>query len=75
MENNWHSLFFICWLPIFMGALTKGQGVLGGVYGYQIMDYLNAIIGTVGLWTVLAASILCILFLNSIFVQVLSKQN
>ncbi|WP_347219774.1 DNA translocase FtsK [Chryseobacterium sp.] len=53
-----HSLFFICWLPIFMGALTKGQGVLGGVYGYQIMDYLNAIIGSVGLWTVLAASIL-----------------
>ncbi|AZB32738.1 FtsK/SpoIIIE family DNA translocase [Chryseobacterium bernardetii] len=53
-----HSLFFICWLPIFMGTLTKGQGVLGGVYGYQIMDYLNAIIGSVGLWTVLAASIL-----------------
>lgn len=53
-----HSLFFICWLPIFMGALTKGQGVLGGVYGFQIMDYLNSIIGTVGLWTVLAASIL-----------------
>jgi S-DNA-T family DNA segregation ATPase FtsK/SpoIIIE len=53
-----HSLFFICWLPIFMGALTKGQGCFGGVYGYQIMDYLNAIIGSVGLWTVLAASIL-----------------
>lgn len=53
-----HSLFFICWLPIFMGAVTKGQGVLGGVYGYQIMDYLNAIIGSVGLWLVLAASIL-----------------
>ncbi|PWN65905.1 FtsK/SpoIIIE family DNA translocase [Chryseobacterium oncorhynchi] len=53
-----HSLFFICWLPIFMGALTKGQGVLGGVYGFQIMDYLNSIIGSVGLWTVLAASIL-----------------
>ncbi len=53
-----HSLFFICWLPIFMGAVTKGQGVLGGVYGYQIMDYLNAIIGPVGLWVVLAASIL-----------------
>lgn len=53
-----HSLFFICWLPIFMGALTKGQGVLGGVYGYQIMDYLNSIIGAVGLWTVLAASII-----------------
>ncbi|MDR2237096.1 MAG: DNA translocase FtsK [Chryseobacterium sp.] len=53
-----HSLFFICWLPIFMGAITKGQGVMGGVYGYQIMDYLNAIIGTVGLWVVLVSSIL-----------------
>lgn len=53
-----HSLFFICWLPVLFGAITKGQGVLGGVYGYQIMDYLNAIIGTVGLWVVLVASIL-----------------
>ncbi|ALR30269.1 cell division protein FtsK [Chryseobacterium sp. IHB B 17019] len=52
-----HSLFFICWLPILFGAITKGQGVLSGVYGYQIMDSLNAIIGTVGLWLVLVASI------------------
>ncbi|MCS3529115.1 DNA translocase FtsK [Chryseobacterium sp. JUb7] len=55
-----HSLFFICWLPIFFGAaFTKGQGgVLSGVYGYQIMDSLNSIIGTVGLWLVLASSII-----------------
>lgn len=52
-----HSLFFICWLPILFGAVTKGQGVLSGVYGYQIMDSLNAIIGTVGLWLVLVSSI------------------
>jgi S-DNA-T family DNA segregation ATPase FtsK/SpoIIIE len=39
------------------GAITKGQGVLSGVYGYQIMDSLNAIIGSVGLWLVLIASI------------------
>jgi S-DNA-T family DNA segregation ATPase FtsK/SpoIIIE len=52
-----HSLFFICWLPVLFGAITKGQGVMSGVYGYQIMDSLNAIIGTVGLWMVLAASI------------------
>ncbi|WP_415327194.1 DNA translocase FtsK 4TM domain-containing protein [Chryseobacterium sp. MMS23-Vi53] len=54
-----HSLFFICWLPIFFGAaFTKNQGgVLSGVYGYQIMDSLNSMIGTVGLWLVLAASI------------------
>ena len=51
-----HSLFFICWTPIFFGAVTKGQGVLGGVYGYQIMDYLRSYIGSVGLWLVLVVS-------------------
>jgi S-DNA-T family DNA segregation ATPase FtsK/SpoIIIE len=52
-----HSLFFICWLPIFMGAITAGTGVLSGVYGFQIMDFLNSIIGTFGLWMVLLVSI------------------
>ncbi|WP_312075953.1 DNA translocase FtsK 4TM domain-containing protein [Chryseobacterium sp.] len=52
-----HSLFFICWLPIFFGAVTKGQGVLGGVYGFQIMDTLMSMIGSVGLWVVLVVSI------------------
>lgn len=55
-----HSLFFICWLPILFGAVTKGKGnagVLSGVYGYQIMDSLNSIIGSVGLWVVLLVSI------------------
>ena len=52
-----HSLFFICWLPIFMGAITKGEGVLSGVYGFQIMDFLNSVIGTAGLWLVLLVSI------------------
>jgi len=52
-----HSLFFICWLPIFFGAITKGQGVLGGVYGYQIMDTLMSMIGIMGLWVVLVVSI------------------
>ena len=52
-----HSLFFICWLPIFMGAITKGQGVLSGVYGFQIMDFLLSVIGMAGLWLVLLVSI------------------
>lgn len=52
-----HSLFFICWLPIFMGAVTKGQGVLSGVYGFQIMDFLQSVIGSVGLWIVIVSSI------------------
>lgn len=53
-----HSLFFICWLPIFFGAITKGKGVLSGVYGFQISDFLNSIIGGFGLWVILIASIL-----------------
>lgn len=55
-----HSLFFICWLPILLGAITRGNGnggVLSGVYGYQIMDSLSAIIGNAGLWVVLVVSI------------------
>lgn len=52
-----HSLFFICWLPIFMGAITGGTGVLSGVYGFQIMDFLSSIIGTFGLWMVILVSI------------------
>ena len=52
-----HSLFLICWLPIFMGAVTRGQGVLSGVYGFQIMDFLNSVIGSVGLWLILLVSI------------------
>lgn len=53
-----HSLFFICWLPIFLGAVTKGEGVLSGVYGFQVMDFLKSIIGVIGLWLVLAAGII-----------------
>ncbi len=53
-----HSLFFICWLPIFMGAVSKGKGVVSGVYGYQIMDFLTSMIGSVGLWLVILASII-----------------
>ncbi|MGX9985638.1 DNA translocase FtsK 4TM domain-containing protein [Soonwooa purpurea] len=53
-----HSLFFICWLPIFLGAITKGDGVWSGVYGYQIMDYLRAYVGSVGLWVIILVSIL-----------------
>lgn len=52
-----HSLFFICWLPIFIGAITKGNGVMSGVYGYQIYDYGTTIIGHIGLWASIILSI------------------
>ena len=52
-----HSLFFACWLPIFIGAITKGNGVISGVYGYQVYDYGIAIIGIFGLWVCIVLSI------------------
>ena len=53
-----HSLFFICWLPIFIGAITKGDGTLSGVFGNEIQDYLASIIGNFGLWVTLISSII-----------------
>ncbi len=52
-----HSLFFICWLPIFFGAVTQGAGTASGVYGFQIVDFLTSVIGPVGLWVVIVVSI------------------
>ena len=52
-----HALFFICWLPIFIAAIFKEQGTLSGVYGFQIVDYLNSIIGVFGLWLLIIVSI------------------
>lgn len=57
-KTTGHSLFFICWLPVFLGAVTKGSNVFAGAYGYQIMDFLNTVIGSVGLWVVIIASLI-----------------
>ena len=52
-----HSLFFICWLPIAMGAITMGHGTLSGVYGFEIVDFLRSLVGILGLWTIIIVSI------------------
>lgn len=52
-----HSLFFIIWIPVFMGAVTQGEGVWSGVFGYQIQDALTALIGSFGLWVTLVVSL------------------
>lgn len=44
-----HSLFFLCWIPILFGAITKGKGTLSGVYGHQIAEFIGSIIGYAGL--------------------------
>jgi S-DNA-T family DNA segregation ATPase FtsK/SpoIIIE len=52
-----HSLFILCWLPIFIATISKEQGTLSGVYGFQIVDFLNSFIGVFGLWLLLLSSI------------------
>lgn len=52
-----HSLFFVCWLPIFLGAITMGEGTLSGVYGFQIVDFLRSVIGIAGLWLIIVSGI------------------
>lgn len=52
-----HSLFFMCWTPIMLGAITKGEGTLSGVYGHEIATFLDSIIGTAGLWLIIVVSI------------------
>lgn len=52
-----HSLFFMCWTPIALGAITKGEGTLSGVYGHEIAEFLDAMTGTPGLWLIIIVSI------------------
>lgn len=52
-----HSLFYIIWLPITLGAILKGENVWSGVYGYQIQDFLRVLLGTFGLWMLILISI------------------
>jgi S-DNA-T family DNA segregation ATPase FtsK/SpoIIIE len=40
-----------------MGAITKGDGTLSGVFGNEIQDYLASIIGNFGLWVTLISAI------------------
>jgi len=52
-----HSLFFICWLPVFLGGFTRnGNSVMSGVYGHEICEYLVSFIGIFGLWVVIITS-------------------
>lgn len=41
-----------------MGAITKGNGTLSGVFGNEIQEYLASIIGDFGLWMTLLAAII-----------------
>lgn len=53
-----HCLFFLIWIPIFSAAVTSKQGIWSGILGFQIGDYLDSIIGSLGLWLVLLTSAL-----------------
>ena len=54
--------FFFVGSPILMGAITKGNGTLSGVFGNEIQEYLASIIGDFGLWMTLYGDYLVFCF-------------
>ena len=53
----YNCLFFLIWLPIFFGFISK-TGILSGVVGYEINDYSNMLIGKIGTGILIFVSLL-----------------
>ncbi|WP_341651649.1 DNA translocase FtsK 4TM domain-containing protein [Blattabacterium cuenoti] len=51
-------LFFIVWLPIFFYVIVPDQGILSGIFGFEIGNYLIHLFGKVGLSMLLFTSII-----------------
>lgn len=73
----YHSVFFLLWLPVFIATVTGGSSVLSGVYGYEMYEYGESILGSFGLWLILLSVIILYLILefNFSFDGVKSKLN
>ncbi|BBA17249.1 DNA translocase FtsK 4TM domain-containing protein [Blattabacterium cuenoti] len=51
-------LFFIVWLPIFFYVFFPDQGILSGIFGFEIGNYSIHLFGKVGLYMLLFTSII-----------------
>lgn len=59
----YNCLFFVIWLPIALGFLTN-IGILHGVMGYEVNDFLTVLIGRVGTGILLLVSLLLYIIIN-----------
>ncbi len=59
----YNCLFFLIWLPIALGFATK-IGILHGVMGYEVNDFLNMLIGKIGVGIALFVSLVLYIVVN-----------
>ncbi|WP_185861027.1 DNA translocase FtsK 4TM domain-containing protein [Blattabacterium cuenoti] len=63
LNNSYKStiyqlLFFSIWLPISFYVIIPNQGILSGIFGFEIGNYLIHLFGKVGLYMLIFASII-----------------
>lgn len=59
----YNCLFFLIWIPILLGFVSK-TGILHGVMGYEVNDYLNMLIGKIGTGILLGVSLILYVVIN-----------
>lgn len=59
----YNCLFFLIWLPIALGFFTK-LGILHGVMGFEVNDFLNDFIGKTGTGIALFVSLILYIIVN-----------
>lgn len=59
----YNCLFFLIWLPILFGFATK-IGILHGVMGYEVNDFMNMLIGKIGMGILLFVSLILYIVIN-----------
>jgi len=59
----YNCLFFLIWFPIFLGFVSK-IGILHGVMGFEVNDYLNMLIGKIGTGILLGVSLIIYVVVN-----------
>lgn len=59
----YNCLFFLIWTPIFLGFVSK-IGILHGVMGFEVNDYMNTFIGKIGMGILLGISLILYVVIN-----------
>lgn len=53
----YQSIFFLIWIPIFLGCIQPDFQLLSGVMGYETNEFLNSFIGKAGVILILLLSL------------------
>ena len=58
------SIFFLIWIPIFIGFIYPEHPEFSGVMGFEVNDFLNSFIGKIGVGAILFVSLLIYLMIR-----------